>query len=407
MKTRSIECSGAILCIFAAFAFAAEYRGDDTVKLGVVTACSGAYKTLIGDVVLEGVEFAVDEINEHGGLLGRKVEIVPIDSQHHDAAAARENVAKAIREHNIQFFQVESSSLVGSELLALMENERVLWYSSIMAGEDLTGPNASRYFFRCGHNTSMAAKAVAANIVEQGYEKVFVLAQDYSFGRQASDAFIREVQSLNPNVQVVGMVLRPLTNKDFSPYVSQIIDSGAQAVVTTDFGGDLVLLLKTARQMGFDGKFAAYYLDRSTYMKTLGDSAAIGHRTSESYLVTIPTEANLSFVERFYQEKGRYPEQQGKVYTATMFWAEAVSKAGSLKVDEVIEAWEGLTYDGPAGKWTMRAFDHQTLLPIWTAEVVRDNPYFDHAYLGTATMLSAEAVTIPVEKTGAPGFDSR
>ena len=91
-------------------------------------------------------------------------------------------------------------------------------------------------------------------------------------------------------------------------------------------------------------------------------------------------------------------------YMATMFWAEAVKKAGSLDVDRVIEAWEGLIYEGPAGMWTMRAFDHQTQLPIWTAEIVPDNPYFDHAYLGEAVELPAELVSIPAGHTGGPGF---
>ena len=393
--------------VFTLLALAAFCRADDTVRLGVVTANSGAYKTLIGDTVLEGIQFAVDELNENGGLLGHKVEVVPIDSMHHNADAARENIKQAIREHDIKFFQVESSSMVGRELVTLMEDQGVLWYSSIMAGEDLTGSNASRCFFRCGHNTRMMAKTIAANVVEQGYKKVFVLAQDYSFGRQISSAFVQELDSLSPTTEIVGEALRPLKNRDFAPYVSQIIDSGAEAVVTTDFGGDLALLLKTSRQLGFKGKFAACYLDRATYMETLGDRAAIGQCTSESYLMTIPTEANRSFVERFHRRKGRYPEQMGKTYTATMFWAQAVTKAGSLEVDDVIEAWEGLTYAGPAGTWTLRTFDHQTLLPIWTAEVIQDNPYFEHAYLGTATMLSAEAVTVPVEETGAPGFGRR
>ena len=396
-----------LLMLILVFCAATHCWAEDTVKLGVITACSGPYKTAIGDVCLGGVRFAVDEINENGGLLGKKVEVIPIDSAHHDAKAALENVEKAIREHDIRYFQCESSSKVGKELIGFLEEKNVVWFSSIMAAAEFTGHNASRRFFRCGHNTSMVAKALAANVVDMGCRKVFIVAQDYSFGRQARDAVVTELESMDSTIEIVGNVLRPLKDKDFSPYVSRMIDSGAEAVVTTDFGGDLVLLLKTARQMGFQGKFVACYLDRSTYIKTLGDSAAVGHRTSDSYLMTIPTEANQSFVDRFYRKKGHYPEQQGKMYVATMFWAKAVTTAGSLEVDDVIAAWEGLTYEGLAGKWTMRAFDHQALMPIWTAEIVRDNPYFEHAYSGTATMLSTEMVTVPVEKTGAPGFGRR
>jgi branched-chain amino acid transport system substrate-binding protein len=83
-----------------------------------------------------------------------------------------------------------------------------------------------------------------------------------------------------------------------------------------------------------------------------------------------------------------------------MVWAEAVKKAGSLEVPDVIKAWEGLSYDGPAGVWTMRACDHQAQVPYWFVEIAEDNKYFKHAFEVPAGMASAQSVEVPCAETG-------
>jgi len=83
-----------------------------------------------------------------------------------------------------------------------------------------------------------------------------------------------------------------------------------------------------------------------------------------------------------------------------MFWAEALKKAGKDNVDAVIQAWEGLTYEGPAGVWYMRPCDHQAQLPVWIAEMVKDSKFFKHAFVGMPTMILAKDIEIPCEKTG-------
>ena len=406
MFARSISFGGVLLGAFVTLGTVAECWADDVIKLGVVTDLSGPMKASVGDIYFGGAQFAVDEINDRGGLLGRRLEIVPIDCAWRSDVAIK-NIKKAMREHGVKFFACDVSSQTGHALLRVMEKNKAVWYSCTIAAADLTGTAASRYFFRCNHNTDVLSKAMAAEVVKRGFKKVFVIAQDYELGRQASDAFIRNLRERDPTAKVVGWVLHPLKNKDFAPYVSEIIESGAEVVFTSNYASDLTLLVSTAHQMGFKGKFASYYLNASFYTRALGDDASTGHFSSDSYMMSIPTEANREFVERFKEKEGFYPEMRGKAYIATMFWAEAVKKAGSTDVDEVIEAWEGLSYDGPAGRWTMRASDHQALVPIWTADIVRDNPFYDYAYPDEAIMLPAEEAAIPVDETGAPGFGRR
>jgi branched-chain amino acid transport system substrate-binding protein len=136
-------------------------------------------------------------------------------------------------------------------------------------------------------------------------------------------------------------------------------------------------------------------------IETLNDDKLIvGDMGAEIYTVSIQNEKNREFVEGFKKDTGHYPTWlRGKAYMATMFWAEAVKKAGSTDVEAVIKAWEGLTYDGPAGIWTMRACDHQAQVPYWVVEIKQDNPFFNHAFAGPATMIPATAVEVPCEET--------
>ena len=103
------------------------------------------------------------------------------------------------------------------------------------------------------------------------------------------------------------------------------------------------------------------------------------HIGAEVYTLSIPTKKNEEFVAKFYKEKEYYPTWlRGKAYLSAMFWAEAVKKAGTTDVAAVIKAWEGLSYDGPAGVWTMRACDHQAQVPLWYTEIVKTTKYFNH-----------------------------
>lgn len=154
--------------------------------------------------------------------------------------------------------------------------------------------------------------------------------------------------------------------------------------------------------MGMDQKVFSYYINDEVTIQALGeDSLMLGNMGAEIYVLSIPTEKNKKFVANFYRDKGYYPTWlRGKAYIATMFWAEAVKKAGTTDVDAVIEAWEGLSYEGPAGIWTMRAGDHQAQVPYHYVEIVEENEWFDHAFEAYKGMVPAEEVAVPLEETG-------
>ena len=400
MKKRILLCAAISLAIVGAFFISANSQAAEPIKLGVVEPLSGTFKD-IGDRYLEGVEYAAKVINEQGGLLGRKVKVIPIDSELKPDVATRK-ATKLILKENVKYFCGGTGSSVGGGMSVLAEKNNALMLSYGMAAASLTGKKCSRNFFRACLNTDTQSFALARWVAKSGYKKVLGIAQDYSFGHEAVEAFMKKIKELNPSIEIVGKLFHKAGEKDFAPYVSQIIGSGAEVVWTPNWGNDLTLLVKQGRTLGMKAKIACYYLNDEYLIESVADdSAIIGNITAEAYMLTIPTEKNKEFIEGFYKEKGYYPSWlRGKAYTATMFWAEALKKAGKDDVDAVIKAWEGLTYEGPAGTWYMRPCDHQAQIPVWVAEMVKESKFFKHAFVGKPKMIPAKNIEITCEETG-------
>lgn len=373
---------------------------EDTIKLAATEPLSGTFKD-IGERYLEGVQYAAKVINESGGLLGKKVEVVPIDSELKPDVATRKAQALILKD-GVKFFCGGTGSSVGAAMSQLALKQDAIMFTYGMDAASMTGEKCNKHFFRPGGSTDGRSFAIAQMIVNKGFKKVGIIAQDYSFGHEAVDAFKKKLAAISPSTKIVAEIYHPLGTKDFAPYASQLIAADPDVIFTSNWGNDLTLLLKQGRPMGLKAKVVSYYINDEVMISSLGDASLIlGDMGAEIYMISIPTEKNKEFVEKFHKDKGYYPTWlRGKSYMATMFWAEAVKKAGSTDIDAVIKAWEGLSYDGPAGLWTMRACDHQGQVPYWTAEVVKDNPFFKHAFVGTATMISAKDVEVPCDQTG-------
>lgn len=373
---------------------------QDTIKIGAVEPLSGSFKD-IGERYLDGVVYAAKVINESGGLLGKKVEVIPIDSELKPDVATRK-AQNLILKNGVKFFCGGTGSSVGAAMEQLATKQNAIMISYGMAAASMTGEKCSKNFFRTCGNTDQHSYALADLIGKKGYKKVAIIAQDYSFGKEALSAFKKRLAQANPAAKIVAELYHPAGTKDFAPYASQLIAAKPDVIFTPNWGNDLTLLLKQGRPMGMKQKVFSYYINDEVTIEALAnDSLMIGNMGAEVYTLSIPTKKNKEFVAKFHKDKGYYPTWlRGKSYLSTMFWAEAVKKAGTTDVNAVIKAWEGLSYDGPAGVWTMRACDHQAQIPFWYTEIVKKTPFFKHAFEAPAGMIEAKNVSVPCEQTG-------
>jgi branched-chain amino acid transport system substrate-binding protein len=287
-------------------------------------------------------------------------------------------------------------------VLNFADKDNLLVFSGGIMSSSLTGDKCTKHFFRVCGSTDQNSYALAYAITQKGHKKIAIVGPDYSFGHEGVAGFKKKLAEINPKAEIVVELYHPLGNKDFAPYISKVIAAKPDVIFTMNFGNDLTLFLKQGRPMGMNQKVFSYVNADDTMIAGIGDDDLIlGNIGVETYYMTIPTKKNEEFMAKYYKEVGRYPVSfVAKTYLATMFWAEAVKKAGTTDVDAVIKAWEGLTYDSPAGLWTMQACDHQLQAPFWYAENVKENKFYKHAYVGPAKMIPAKEVTISCESTG-------
>ena len=373
---------------------------QDTIKIGVTEPLSGTFKD-IGERYLDGVLYAAQVINEGGGLLGKKVEVVPVDSELKPDVATRK-AQNLILKDGVKFFTGGTGSSVGAAMAQLAEKQNVIMFTYGMDAASMTGEKCNKNFFRPGGSTDGRSFALAQLVVKMGYKKIAIIGQDYSFGHEALAAFKKRIAQISPSTKIVCELYHPAGTKDYGPYVSQIIAAKPDAIFTPNWGNDLTLLLKQGRPMGMNQKIFDYYINDEVTIEALGnDSLIIGSMGAEIWTISMPTKKNEAFVNKFYKDKKRWPSYcAGKAYTATMFWAEAIKKAGTTDIAAVIKAWEGLSFDGPAGVWTMRAGDHQGQVPYWYTEIVAKNKYFKHAFEAPRGMATAKSVEVPLAETG-------
>ena len=203
----------AVLSVLLALAVPA--AAQDTIKIGATEPLSGTFKD-IGERYLEGVQFAVKVINENGGLLGKKVEVIPIDSELKPDVATRKAQALILKDE-VKFFCGGTGSSVGAAMSQLAEKENVIMFTFGMDASSMTGEKCNKNFFRPGGSTDGRSFALADLIVKKGYQKVAIIAQDYSFGQEAVAAFKKKLVELSPSAKIVAELYHPAGNQGLRP----------------------------------------------------------------------------------------------------------------------------------------------------------------------------------------------
>jgi branched-chain amino acid transport system substrate-binding protein len=366
---------------------------------------SGVMKD-IGDRYQLGIRFAVEEINAAGGLLGRPIKMFYDDSQLKPDVAARK-VSRYATEEKVKFIMTGTGTHVAKAMTQVAEKEKIIMLNYGAAGDELTGKDFSPYHFRAALSTGQQSGALAAYFAGTPFKKYYILCQDYAFGHDVAEAFKKAMKKFKPDWQLAGEDYHPVGTKDMGPYVSKIISSGAEVLITGNWGADLLVLLKQGAALGLKAKVGSYYLTDTNALPAIGD-AAVGNITVEVYMLTEDTPQNKAFIERWTKKKldpnHPYPAWLiGKSYQAFMFMIEAIKKAKSVDAEAVIKAWEGMSHDALVGRMTMRACDHQVVTPISVAEVLPGGgPYYKFPFVGKPNMIPGEKGAVPPAETGNP-----
>jgi len=375
-------------------------QAADPIYIGFNDVRSGAFKSN-GDKFLLGIEVAVKEINKAGGLLGRPLELVVEDNQMKPEIAVQK-LRKLIQSDKCEAIFQGSSSAVALSICQAIPRYKKIYVPVAAFAMDLTGQNFSPYIFRTDANVAILSKTMAMYVGKQkNLKKAYMVNMDYSFGHDVANFYERFVKEISPDTQIVGKDFHPMFNKDFAPYISKVKASGADYLLTCNWGTDLIQLIIQARSLGMKIPVAGILQADINALAAMPGEEAVGNFAVASFAPGLDTPEAKKLEESFYEKSGVWPvEQIWYAYKGVVLWAEAVKKAGSVDTDKVIKAFEGMKWNGPTGTVTMRAQDHQLMQPMIAAQVVKKTKYYDFPYLKPLQVIPAEQLDYKPEDFG-------
>ena len=351
---------------------AAAQAQQPTFKIAYIDPLSGPFAN-VGQLMLSHIQYAVQDVNEKGGVLkGSKLELLQFDSKL-SAQESQSALQAAIDQGARAVITGGSGSSVVSALVTAASrfNERnpdrailVLNHSSI--DPDLTGKACSFWHYQFEANTAMKMKALANYIKKQpGIKNIYLFNQDYAHGRQWARYGQELVGLARPDIKFVGSDLHPMGRvKDFSPYISKIKATGADSLITGNWGQDMTLLLKAAGDAGYNLRYFNHSAGSVPGTVLAVSQSKIGQLTwvAEWH----PGEQDVPRAETLAKA---YKARTGQDFLAPRMdltprmLAAAINKAGTMDTVKVGKALEDMTYESVVGPVRMRGEDHQLLLP--------------------------------------------
>lgn len=356
----------------AASLIAGSAQAQETFKVAYIDPLSGPFAG-VGELMLSHVQYGVGEVNAKGGVLkGTKLELLKFDSKL--SAQESQNALQAAIDQGARVIVTGGS---GSSVVAALvdaaakHNERnpqsaviVLNHSSI--DPDLTGKRCNFWHFQLEANTAMKMKALANYIKKQpDIKNVYLLNQDYAHGRQWARYGQEMVTLARPDMKFVGQDFHAIGRvKDFSPYISKIKATGADTLITGNWGQDMILLLKAAGEAGANYRYFNHSAGSFPGTVLAVSQSKIGQLTwvAEWH----PGQAEAPKVEALAKA---YKAKTGKEFLAPrieftpLMLAAAINKAQSLDTLKIARAMEDLSFESVVGPVRMRGEDHQLLIP--------------------------------------------
>ena len=365
MKFAIKAVAASVILASAGGAFA---QKGETVKIAWLDPLSGLMAA-VGTNQLKSFQFLAEEFNKKNAA-GVKFEIIGIDNK-----LSPQETTSALRSAMDQGARYVVQGNGSGPALAIIDalekhnarnpGKEVLFLNYAAVDPDLTNSKCSYWHFRLDADTSMKMEALTTYMKDlPEVKKVYLINQNYSHGHQVSK-FAKEIMKRKrPDVQFVGDDLHPLAQvRDFSPYIAKIKASGADTVITGNWGSDLSLLVKAANEGGYNGKFFTYYTGVTGTPTALGNTGegkvyqvAYSHYHMPGEMAKWMQGFKAKFKDDFFT---------GAIAHAFSGLSQAMANAKSTDPVKVAKAFEGLKYKSFSGEVEMRKADHQLQQPLY------------------------------------------
>ncbi len=349
------------------------------VKLALIESLSGPFANT-GEAVFRNIFWAVERVNARGGVLLPAAQggMRPLQVQRFDSKGQNEEALSALRsaiDQGARIVMQGNSSATAAVLIDAINkhnerepDKRVLFLNYAAVDPILTNEKCSFWHFRFDAHADMRMAALMDVLkADSAVKSVYLIGQDYSFGQAVLREAKKQLAVQRPDVAIVGDELHPVGRvKDFAPYAVKIKTSGAQAVITGNWGNDLTLLVKAAREVGYTGSFYTFYGNALGAPAAIGD-AGIGKVVAVAdWLPNVPGAQSEAFYQAFRE---RFPKPQDDYVHMRMqlmveALAQSIEAAGSVEATAVARQMEKARVQLASRSGSMRAADHQFQQPL-------------------------------------------
>lgn len=365
---------GAALVVAASAAMAqAKPLAGQVVKLMWIDPLTGLMGP-VGTNQVKTQQFLAERFSASNPA-GVKFEIVPVDNKLSPTESL--NALKSAIDQGIRYVIQGNGSSVAIPLIDAINkhNERnpgkeIVFLNEAAVDPDLTNSKCSFWHFRFDADTTMKLEAMTTYIKSRpDIKKVFILGQNYSHGLQVSKYTKEFLKRKRPDIEIVGDDLHPLAQvRDFAPYIAKIKASGADSVITGNWGSDLALLVKAANEGGYTGNFFTYYTGVTGTPASLGQNGA-GKVYQVSY-AHYNMGGAMDGIMKDFKTKFNDDLYTGSAVRQFEMLGAAMAKVKSTDPVKVAFAMEGMKVNSTfGGEVEMRKSDHQlqqTLyLTVW------------------------------------------
>jgi branched-chain amino acid transport system substrate-binding protein len=394
-----------VLAVLAACVSLAASLAHAELKLAFIDPLSGGAASA-GVSAQKHMAFFIDRINAAGGLNGEKLALLSYDNK----VSPQESLIvlkKAIDEGARIVIQGNGSSVAHAITDAVLKhNERnpgkeVLFFNYAAIDPALTNEKCNFWHFRFDADVDMKMQALTDDIAKnRNIHKVYLINQDYSFGKAVAASAHKMLAAKRPDIQIVGDELHPLQKvQDFSPYVAKIKAAGTDTVITGNWSNDMLLLVKAGKDAGLNVNWYTYYGGGLGSVPAIGKDG-VGHlkHVTEHHKNVMPQllPEETAFHQRFTDKADEL--YYWRVRNMFVMLEAAAKKAGSNDAVKLARALEGMKMDTPLGPMQMRADNHQLLQPLFVSTLSDKTKYdVEGSGLGfiTDVKLDADKTALP------------
>ncbi|WP_136417086.1 branched-chain amino acid ABC transporter substrate-binding protein [Herbaspirillum sp. ST 5-3] len=358
-------------------------HGAEPIRIGMIEGLSGPFANA-GQAVVRNLQFEIERVNARGGVRlpdGAH----PLELTTYDNKQGVEESLIGLRQFGDQGIRVVvqgNSSAVAAALIDGIEkhnlrspDRRILFLNYSAVDPALTNEKCSYWHFRFDANADMRMNALTEVIKgDSTAKRVYLIGQDYSFGQQLAKSARAQLAVKRPDIGIVGDELHPIGKiKDFTPYIVKIKASGADTVITGNWGNDLTLLVKAAKEAGLQLKFYTFYGNGLGAPAAIGDAGVGRVRAVAEWHPNAGQGIRNSASDAYYQDfRKRYPRPEDdyvhlRMHVMIDMLASAIEKAKSTEAGAVAKALEGERFRNAFHEATMRAADHQLLQPLYVS----------------------------------------